>query len=386
MRDIDLKRLKQPYRGAVPGPPENRLGAALGIDLRPVVSLGDEILADLSRQTYGVGWWSTHSDLTPQVRICVSDYLIACARSLIENRIEAEVSSLEVAHAMEDFKKYVERGLGRRGLRLAAPRGPYDDLAHFRASAHFTGLLRALASSLDCLGGCIVGVAALPVDIVRTGLRAVLMALNKAHGVDGDPNIERLAEAVRTAEREAGPESWLTWLLEMRNTEVHRGRRIAAWEPRVREFAGVSPMLIELRRQLPVSPELTEVEAWIESGSYEDSLFDAPLAQVARSLSRSVEAYVNAVCAELELLWLRRRSEPALLIQPPEQWNRRVRKASASVFRGYLAADNSQPGESLSELLAADETAVRLAAAGLVERQGGRGVAPDARIWESAGS
>ncbi|MBX7555326.1 hypothetical protein ABZX95_47645 [Streptomyces sp. NPDC004232] len=52
-----------------------------------------------------------YPDLDRQTRILLSDYLVACARAVADNLIEAQVERLELDHAVDDFRKWIERGI-----------------------------------------------------------------------------------------------------------------------------------------------------------------------------------------------------------------------------------------------------------------------------------
>jgi hypothetical protein len=149
---------------------DRRLNDELGLGVGSVIDLGDTLRDDLDTSSYGIGWWSSYPALSRKTRIFISDYLVASARDVATNLLEAHAYRLEFDHALDDFKEYMKRGIRRNSAVIPPPRGLYDDLSYFRISAHLVGMLRAFGSTLDCLGGCIVGVAGLPTDIVRTSL------------------------------------------------------------------------------------------------------------------------------------------------------------------------------------------------------------------------
>ena len=154
VRESDVHRLKTRYLSpVVPEPEEGRLGPALGIDLRAITQLGDAFVSDLGSKKHGIEWWSSHTKLDHKTRILISDHLVACARAIPQNLLEARVYELELSHAIDDFRSWLERAVSAKKVTVPPPRGPYDDLASYRISANLVGIFRAFASALDCLGG-----------------------------------------------------------------------------------------------------------------------------------------------------------------------------------------------------------------------------------------
>jgi hypothetical protein len=142
----------------------------LGIDLENLAELADVIVDDLDEVQKGIGWWSSYTDLGTKERILISDQLAGAARSSYQNVLEAYAERFEFNAAIEDFRYHIQRGVKGRSVVGPPPRGPADDFSPVRVTTHFCGALRGLASALDCLGGCLVGVAGLPTGIVKAAL------------------------------------------------------------------------------------------------------------------------------------------------------------------------------------------------------------------------
>jgi hypothetical protein len=335
MLNDDLSRLRRDYPRTVrPEEPDLlRLATPLHLELTNAAALGDEIIADLDTTVRGIGWWKAYPDIDQKTRILLSDYLTACARAIPDNLIEAQIERLELDHAVDDFRKWFERGVNPgRPLKVRPPRSPYEELGPRRAQTHLTGMLRAWGTALDCIGGCIVGVAGLPADLVRADMgkaRSSLATESKKH-----PMLEQLRLDLERAEADAGPTGWREWLLGMRHTVVHRGRRTAVWAGDV-DRAGLTGFSL----QLPVSPELTEVDAVIRTGGQIASTFQAPAAEILGELSKTVGAYVDEATRLLAELWRARRTDPALLVQSPKQWKAPKGLINpVPVFRGFPPA------------------------------------------------
>jgi hypothetical protein len=375
MLDKDLKRLKTPYLNP-PRPDDpvlSRVAKPLGLKLEEPVTLGDEIVADLDTKVHGIGWWATYSVIDRKTQILLSDYLVACVRAIPSNLVEAQVERLELDHAVEDYRKWMGRGaqLGRR-FTVKPPQGPYEELSLRRVEAHTAGVLRAWGSALDCLGGCIVGVAGLPTDLVRADLGKARDCLDRQS--KDSPVLDRLKAGLEQAEAQAGPAHWRDWLLGMRHTMVHRGRRTVTWTA-ILGKTGISDFTL----QLPVSPELTDVEAAIRAGGWMAASFAVPAAEFLDQFRDTVGTYVSEASKLLAELWRRRRADPGLLTQSPRQWKQPQGLINpVPAFHGF--PNLTQSNRQFTALDVGVETDLRLKAAGLTARDGAEH-RPDPGVW-----
>src|ERR1022692_518284 len=323
--------LDDPYPQTVRSedPELTRLAGPLGLNLTKPVALGDEIVSDLDSTVYGIGWWKTYSDVDRQTRIFLSDYLVACARAVPDNLVEARVERLELDHAVEDFRKWMSRGVTNGERSDVEPaRSPYEELSNQRARTHLAGALRAWGSALDCLGGCIIGVAGLPDNLVHADMNTARKCLAK-HS-PGNHVLEQLQVDLEQAETAAGPAGWRDWLLGMRNTVVHRGRRTVSWSSNL-EGGEVADFSL----RLPVAPDLTDVEGIILSGGSIAATFTAPAADLLDELNRPVCTSISETCGILTELWQKRRAAPGLLPQSPRQWKQPNKLITPPEFRGF---------------------------------------------------
>jgi hypothetical protein len=55
-------------------------------------------------------------------------------------------------------------------------------------------------------------------------LLKALNVLDRKH--NNHPSLVRLLADIKQCDADAGPPGWIEWLLGMRNTDVHRGRRV----------------------------------------------------------------------------------------------------------------------------------------------------------------
>jgi len=186
------------------------------------------------------------------------------------NLAEAQVERLELDHAVEDFRKWLTRGVtGEECSTVEPPSSPYEELATHQVQAHLAGALRAWGSALDCVGGYIIGIAALPSNLVKADLDVALRSLSKES--PGNQVLTQLQADLEQAETAAGPAGWRDWLLGMRNTFVHRGRRSVTWSGNL-----ASSEVVDFTLRLPTAPALTEIDAIIQAGGVMAATFTAP--------------------------------------------------------------------------------------------------------------
>jgi len=346
------------------------LNEELDLGIGSIIDLGDLLLGDLDASSYGIGWWSAYTALSRKARIFISDYLVACARDVATNLLEAYVYRLEFDHSLVDFEEYVRRGIRKNTTVIPPPRGLHDDLSHFRVSAHLVGMLRAFGSALDCLGGCIVGAAGLPTELIKTSLHA---AKENLESQQQNARLARLHDDLLQCEADAGPDGWISWLVAMRNTVVHRARRVVTFN--VNRGPGDQ---VDFALLLPRSPELTEVEAWIYAGGQVASHFEVPAGEFLTKLAASVHQYVDSAARLLITLWAERKADPSLITQSARQW-----KEPMSIIKpvpSFGGFDVPAIAGTISEVGVSNEMAVRLRAAGLTDL-GPDDVRPSPAVW-----
>jgi hypothetical protein len=373
MKEADSKRLKRRYQQPVPEVGnDRRVNEQLDLGIGAVIDLCDTIRDDLSGSDYGIGWWKSYPSLNRQNRILISDQLVSCARDTVTNVIEAYCYRLEFDEAVHDFEQYMKRGIQRNRTRVPAPRNLYDDLSYFRLSANLAGVLRALGSSLDCLAGSIVGVAGLPTDIVRVSMHSATESLQKQSKTVA--RLQQLHDDLAQCESGAGPTGWMAWLLAMRNTVVHRGRRVVTFNVTRSEYG--EP---QISLEFPRSPELTEVEEIVYAGGYVASQFGTPADEFLSRLANSMCRYTNSVAALLIELWNERKRSPQLISQPPKQWKDPTKLIDPiPKFSGY---DIPAFTGVVRGVAASDEMSTRLHAAALTY-QDRDDLRPLPQIWQ----
>jgi hypothetical protein len=330
------------------------------MDLPHGTALEDEILADFTEQApYGIGWWAPGPGTSR--RILIADQLYCCMTSVTSNMTEAALHWLEFLDAAERdsarFADAVQIENGRPTIVPPRPYSPLDQLAPDLVRVHYAGIVRALSSALDCLAGVVIGVAALPINILRADFDKARAKLKKiAPSNDGEKMQAQFAAMLEAGIADAGPAGWLEWTLDFRNMLVHRGRRFeyGQYVPRSPALYGANAQrLLRARRvaHLPRDPGRSDVEV----------LIDAPWTLVLTEESeRTLEGLIASTKALLETtarhllgLWRWRRDHPASLPQPAAQW-RHGRSTLSTGFKGYAPGTlQVEPGMAMVHPVAA---------------------------------
>jgi hypothetical protein len=361
MRRHDADRLTKPY-GPVQDVPSPGPAAALGVDVPSVKVLEDAIFSDLSPgPPFGVSWWAPHPGSSR--RVLASDQLLCCVTSTEANLIEAALHWLEFLDYSEQesdmFADAVQMVGGEPVIKSPKRDRPIDDIVLDMCDLHILGVARALSGALDCLAGAIVGVVALKASILRADFGIVhsrVLPKLPAPENDGQQKQTDFAQELNRVIANAGPAGWLSWILDLRNMLVHRGRRLT-----LSQFVPRQPVLfgpngdpvprVRVIRQLPRDPGRSDVEVLRFPESAPVLTEDA--SQTLEGLIRSVRYTTEATAALLVELWHWRRANPSALLQPTEQWKDGLSTASTG-FDGYAPGSfKYEPGMLISHPLVA---------------------------------
>jgi hypothetical protein len=368
MRREDAERLSKEYvRSQQSG--RSPLAAALGLPLPRVAQLFHTVFGDLDETALGVGWWSPHPGTAR--RILISDQLVCCLYDLDTNVVEAAIHYLEARGCAEGYsRRFVDavrvHPSGGHTVVVPSPKSPAEEITERSVSMHVVGAVRALASALDCFAGATIGVMALPASILRADYKAVRTLLAKCEA-DACP-AEQKAAATRLREviARAGPTGWDDWVLGYRNMLVHRGRRlqlmklvatgVALHDPRGPVIYPHEPVPV-----MPSDPERSDVEVFRDVSAKGFLLTESAWDTLGGAM-KSVHDVLEEGCDVLRQLWEWRRSNPAALPQPRQQWPNIA--SGVSPFPGY--SPNSLPFDP-TEFRANPEFGRRLSAASLTD-------------------
>ena len=341
MKPADLARLNEPYPEALE-PTEEDARAAIGIKLPHWASLESEIFSDfVEQQPYGIGWWAP--DPGTSRRILIAAQLSCCLASVAGNMTEAALHWLEYLGASDRDSARLAHAVKMLPsgpvIDLPRPRSVSEQLAPDLVRMHQAGLIRAIASSLDCLAGVIIGVAALPHSILKADFkqaRTVLARIDDAASAGAKAQAD-FAARLESAIVAAGPQGWLDWTLDLRNMLVHRGRRIE-----LGQYLPITPVLLgpdgkpapRARRvsHLPRDPGRSDIEVFIDT-PWKMVLHEEGT-RTLQGLMNSTVLLLEAAAGHLLDLWRWRRAHPGDLRQPADQWKNGPSKQSTG-FNGY---------------------------------------------------
>ena len=239
MLDEEVTRLSEPYQGEVKPkePGLLRVAGPLGLNLATSVALGPRL----------------------ETQILLSDYLAACPCHTGQPGRSASRAP-RTRPRRRGLRAWLSGGVtaGERST-VVPPRSPYEELATHRVQTHLARVLRAWGSALDCVRGCIIGGGPGPGAKVPS------------QGESRQPSTHTTAGRLQQVEAAAGPAGWRDWLLGMRNTYVHRGRRSVTWSGNLE-----SNELVDFNLRLPIAPALTEIDGVIQAGGVMAATFTAP--------------------------------------------------------------------------------------------------------------
>jgi hypothetical protein len=249
-------------------PRQGRLARALQVDIPVWRQLGDEILGDLDEHVFGVGW-SAPGPGTSR-RILISDQLCNCVRSVETNLIEARLHLIEAMDFWERESDFHARAVsinadGTLKVEMPERRRPLDEITAAMGILHTSGFIRAIAGALDCYGASVVGVTALRVNLLRADLDSARRALAAVAGANpGEALQAQFGGQLEAGIERAGPPGWFRWVVDLRNTLIHRGRRLHMSELRpvpsgIVDRDGRPVIRTDVIHQLPRDPGRSDV-------------------------------------------------------------------------------------------------------------------------------
>ncbi|HEX3185778.1 MAG TPA: hypothetical protein VHQ94_13325 [Pyrinomonadaceae bacterium] len=336
MRSEDLNALSEPYTD-LRVDIDRRFNSAIGADVPSVTKLTEEIFNDLDEVSLGISWWRLLPD---RERILVSDYLYQCVTGIEVNIAEAKLHLMEWTDVREqqngrvaDIVQRDERG--RPYVQVPSSVAPVDDLPNRLESLHICGFLRAIGSSLDCLGAVLIGVLGLVVPLRRCDIRKAEKALLKVQSTDAGSKLQAdFAIFFEDLKQTVGPLDWLEWADQYRNMYVHRGRRMTFSQivPRKTTIFDAHGQIIprtDTVLHLAKYPDRSEVEALVK-GPHTTLNEDAEV--TLNGIFRSCRELQEHTCENLIKVWGKRRNNPNLIQQPISQWDINIRPCR---FTGY---------------------------------------------------
>lgn len=336
MRSKDLEVLRQPYSDSKMDI-DRRFNSAIGADIPSVTKLTEEIFTDLDEVALGISWWRSLPD---RERILISDYLYQSVTGIEVNVAEAKLHLMEWTDIREQqnarIADFIQRDQwGRTYPKVPSSQAPIDDLPHKLESLHICGFLRAIGSSLDCLGAVLIGVLGLAVPLRRSDIRKAEKALLKIEASDKGSKLQTdFAQFFEDLKQTVGPIDWLEWVDQYRNMYVHRGRRmtfnqLVRRKTTILDAQGQIIPRADTVLHLAKYPDRSEMEALIKGPR---TMLNEDAEVTLEGIFRSCRELQEHTCENLIAVWKERRNSPNLIQQPISQWDTNIRPCQ---FTGY---------------------------------------------------
>jgi hypothetical protein len=209
---------------------------------------------------------------------------------------------------------------------------------------HAVGVVRAVAGALDCIGASVVGVSGVRTSLLYADLGRARSALRAVGGASPGERVQmEFRERLEAAIGGAGRPGWLAWVTDLRNTFIHRARRLQMVELRPTPSGiigadGLEVISTDAIHQLPRDPGRSDVEMFLEAAT--PPVLEESAEMTLTSVIESVLQLTRDVGELLVALWQTRRRDPPLISQPREQWPDGPSVATTG-FAGY--APGSMP-------------------------------------------
>gem|GEM_PF-3166453 len=323
--------------------------------------LKDSIFNDLSDgPPWGIKWWKTDNSIVATVqRILISDTICQGSRTVLQNLLEAYLHFLELEYWTKCHEDWFNENMYR-------PKNLLQAICPNLVQLHAVGVARALVSALDCVAAVVVGVLPLQMpkgkgkwkgmeQITFSFLRGNMRELIKDSGLQEkkDSYVQwktgmELCNLISSDERKG----WIDWLLQLRNTWIHRGRQ-TVFQVSPSELYGSTGLLRDkVTWRLPKDPDIHEVWRMAQEsllGKGEDSMGFCHLlaGDAVSSFKRLLEecrTLIDTIGKELLEVWDWRKNN--CQDQPvKEQWPNVERQKDAIKKAGFQGlARNPMPG------------------------------------------
>lgn len=300
--------------------------APVSASLEALSRLEREMLDDLDVERYGFGWWHGHVEVK---RIAImSDYLVGSVSGTQLAIADASYALSEYTQQVFAHDKWQQQQIAALGPRrddasvLAALR--LDSAAEKRERRirlHREHFFYHVAQTLDRMAAIVIGVGALKMDLVMADWMNLCRFTPKAGHQPADGYAEQVAllDLVRATVADAGPPDWLDWSLAQRNSRAHRAPKFG-FVAMTRGSRKTSSRFISLLHR---QPRWSDTEAFVARRK-DDHIAGIYLLQDPAVVMTGILASLNDTCVAITEactdLWLRRRANPALLVQRAALW------------------------------------------------------------------
>lgn len=345
----------------------------LGTDLPYLRRLQSLLAIDMGgTSAVGIGWWEGELALNA----IVADYIYSLPRSIEENVLNAFLHLEDIKlRNIERIRSYEFAVQGVRGsVQADLKNGPNHYLNEAQINTHCVGFFRAIGSALDCMAALVIGICAIEKEIVTSGFSSIdVKKLNAEKGVfSGCESFQKLLFIF------SDDLSWIEYVSDLRNTYVHRSRRLHVEElkvvdenPRLLSHRGFPILRSEIIRHLPAAPFLTDVETM---GIYKGKnayLNEDYLLTLDEAYKKTFEL-LSSISVTLPGIWSFRKDNKIRVSQCMFQWNtkRIVKRIKQNWFTGFVQKDPFHT----SQAQISGEVAFRMQSAGLTDEK--------SKVWD----
>lgn len=340
--------------------------------IQPGIDASEQMESMLAGDLHAIIWrHAPHDSDGADLR----DYVLGAARSVRSNLHSALVQLASYREARYKLDNALILSLARTG---SVPRGPHIDELGARLNAHQQALFTALGAALDCTAAVCVAVSGLRMNVRRAQMPALLPTSDDAdfptegrsqslkRAMRAAP--ERVAElqhqilrGIRGSYMSAGPPGWLRWMLDARNTAVHREQ-----SANYVFFEGDKKTGLTVYRNLQRHPQMSNLQSVRLADSPAAMLLEEDAMVTMRECVRSTGLVVSGVNAVIETEWAKRRIALDIRVPVSEQWD----QADPSTFDGFQPGSAKFVPKPGTVLLMNPRDSARLAAGGVLDSSG----------------
>lgn len=338
MKQQLVAHLSQEYPSTRQGP-EHERWKALRVDINEADKLNGLVWSQRDERDFGLKCWSLVMD-RPR-NILISDYLRSSIYSTQINACEAMLHHHELddwIDRLPHWRSYESRGQANPNVQRPIGDSVYADIGDAMIDMHLAGFFRSVASALDCFAACVAIVHGCAHDVLRIQHKDIVPSHSKLKWTDQ----QRAAlDNLHHMSRDKIAGDWIDWASKVRNTYVHRPRRLMYSAPRLKHALHLSPDhatgFLNVQHFLPSQPHLTEVQQWREPSK------KPTLSETAQTTTRlCADALVRYLRAGFEALcttWTDRVSGKLMIEQNAQaQWPD-ILKPTPSEFEGFAPDD-----------------------------------------------
>lgn len=300
------------------------------------------------------------------------DYVIGAARSIRTNLNSALVHLSCYEEARYKLDNAVDLSFSSTGT---APNDARSNELAGRLNGHQQGLFAALGAALDCTAAVCVAVSGLRMNVQRAQM-PTLLPKSDAADFPTDGRQDSLKRAMRSAPdavadlqrsiltgisgayTAAGPPGWLRWMLDARNTAVHREQPTSFIFLEGDRKTGRT-----IHRNLHRHPQLSNLQS-MRSPGINNFILSEDARTTMRGCIRATSDFTHGIGAVVEAEWSKRRIALDIRVPIDDQWE----AGAFSAFDGFNPGSASFMPRADTVLVMNPNDTMRLQAGGVLDK------------------